>query len=95
MTAIRNAMPADELEQLGKKGEPEKGRWSQLEQLVALLVDGQREQLYAFMLANQGKGGKKPQKPEPIRRPGVRPNKKQLTPMTEASAERLFALING
>jgi hypothetical protein len=94
MTALRNAMPPDELEQLAKRGEPERGRWSQLEQLVALSIDVQREHMHAFLLANHGKG-RKPEKPEPVRRPGARQRKKKLEPMTEGAAERLFALING
>ncbi|MBQ1165789.1 hypothetical protein KBZ21_48205, partial [Streptomyces sp. A73] len=39
MTALRNSMSDEELEEAADQGEPEKGRWSQTEQLLALLAD--------------------------------------------------------
>ncbi|WP_078500703.1 hypothetical protein [Wenjunlia vitaminophila] len=95
MTALRNSTPTEELERLGRTAEPERGRWSRLEDLVALGVDIQRQALHAFLLANHGKGPK-PQAPDPIRRPGVsRKEQPKREPLSGADAERLFALING
>ncbi|MBQ1167093.1 hypothetical protein KBZ21_54760, partial [Streptomyces sp. A73] len=39
LTALRNSMSDEELEEAADQGEPEKGRWSQTEQLLALLAD--------------------------------------------------------
>lgn len=95
MTALRNALPEDELERIAEKGEPEKSRWSQAEQLLAAAVDSMRRVEHILILANSDKGTKKPKPPEPIRRPGARPPKKKTAPMSEQSAELLFQLING
>lgn len=95
MTALRNATPADELERLSRRAKPERGRWSHLEQLVALLVDVQQEHTHAFLLANHGGNGPKPRRPEPIRRPGVAREEKPKRDLAPAQAEWLFALING
>lgn len=95
MTAMRNALPEGELERLAEKGEPEKGRWSQSEQLLAAAVDSLRRLEHILILANSDKKSRRPQAPEPIRRPGARPVRKKTAPLTDAGAETLFRLING
>lgn len=96
MTAIRNATPEDELARASESAEPEKGRWSQLEQLLAILIDVQRQSLYAFHVANSDKKARRGiEPPAPVRRPGARPPKKKAAPLTGAGAEHLFRLING
>ncbi len=96
MTAIRNATPEAELERASAAAEPEKGRWSQMEQLLAILIDVQRQALYAFHVANSDKKARRGiEPPEPVRRPGSRPPRKKTTPLTEERADRLFRLING
>lgn len=93
MTALRNAMPPEELEKQSQDGEPEKGRWSQTEQLLAALVDGVRDLQYITVVANSdGKG--QPKRPEPMRRPGVGGPKKREA-LTEEHAEFLFNMISG
>src|SRR5690606_39513728 len=42
MTALRNELTPAQLAEQGNEGEPEKGRWSQLEQLVAANYDAIR-----------------------------------------------------
>ncbi|MFE0219484.1 hypothetical protein ACFW0U_01165 [Streptomyces albidoflavus] len=94
MTALRNSLTAEELAEQSEGGEPEKGRWSQADQLLALIADRVARLEYVTVLANTGKGSKKPTAPEPIRRPGAgAPPPRQQ--MTEGSAEVLFRLING
>lgn len=95
MTAMRNALPEGELERLADRGEPEKGRWSQLEQLVASMVDSSRRIEHILILANSDGKGRKPKAPEPVARPGARSSKKKTAPMSEQGAEALFRLING
>ncbi|KOT94553.1 hypothetical protein ADK70_12370 [Streptomyces rimosus subsp. pseudoverticillatus] len=94
MTALRNALPAEELERQADEGEPEKGRWSQAEQLLAMVADRVARLEYVVACANTEKS-KWPDPPEPLRRPGVMPRKKKPAAMTEAAAETLFRLING
>ena len=93
-TALRNATPAEELVEQADKGEPEKGRWSQLEQLVAALVDATRRVEYVLICANTDKKSQRPRAPEPVRRPGAKPvrPKQQLS---DEQADHLFTLING
>ncbi|MER5461677.1 hypothetical protein ABT010_13505 [Streptomyces sp. NPDC002668] len=93
MTALRNALTDEELAAQADTGEPEKGRWSQLEQLVAANLDASRRIEYVLRCANSEKKDH-PEPPEPIRRPGAKakPSKKALS---EKSADRLFQLING
>lgn len=95
MTALRNATPDEDLERMADEGEPEKGRWSQLEQLIAAQLDSSRRIEHILILANSDGKGRKPKAPEPIRRPGARPPKKKTAQMSDRSAEVLFRLING
>ncbi|MFE7510202.1 hypothetical protein ACFU8I_03075 [Streptomyces sp. NPDC057540] len=94
MTALRNGLTAEEYEQQARTGKPEEGRWSMSEQLLAGISDGIRELQYVLVVANSDGKGRKPRRPEPIRRPGVAP-RVQREPMSEGAAERLFQLING
>lgn len=94
MTALRNGLTEEQLEEHADQGEPEHGRWSQLEQLLALQIDVQRQQLYAFTCANTDSKSKRPQAPEPIARPGAKPRKPKPK-LTDNSREALFRLING
>ncbi|MDX3549511.1 hypothetical protein PV724_44355 [Streptomyces europaeiscabiei] len=93
MTALRNTMSAQELAAQAEKGEPEKARWSQQEQLTASLVDAVRRVEWVLWCVNSEKN-KEPDPPEPMRRPGAGP-KKQKAKLTEKSADRLFHLLNG
>lgn len=95
MTALRNAMTDEELAEQAEHGEPEKGRWSQLEQLTALLADRVAQLQYTLICVNTEKKSQRPEVPEPIRRPGAKPPKKKTAPMSDGAAERLFQLING
>ncbi|GHJ21616.1 MULTISPECIES: hypothetical protein [Streptomyces] len=95
MTAIRNSMSDEELDAQADAGEPEKGRWSQTEQLLALLADRVAQLQYTLICVNTEKKSQRPEVPEPIRRPGAKPRKKKTAPMSDAAAERLFLLING
>lgn len=94
MTALRNGLSAEEYEKQARNGKPEEGRWSMAEQLLAGITDALRELQYILVVANSDGKGRKPRRPEPIRRPGVTP-KKSRQPMPDAAAERLFQLING
>lgn len=93
MTAMRNALTDEEIEEQADKGEPEKGRWSQLEQLVAIVGDRLARLEYAYTCAHVEKR-QRPQAPEPLRRPGAKPPKPKPK-LSDASAEVLFQLING
>ncbi|WP_282790935.1 hypothetical protein [Streptomyces sp. CC224B] len=93
MTSLRNELSDEELAEQADQGEPEKGRWSQQEQLLAAAVDALRRVEYTLICANSEKRNR-PKPPEPMRRPGAkaRPTKQALT---ETQAERLFRIING
>lgn len=93
-TALRNAMTDDELAEQADKGEPEKGRWSSLEQLVATVADRLARVEYVLVCANTDKKSRRPDPPEPIRRPGAKPRRPRPK-LSEAGANTLFKLING
>jgi hypothetical protein len=94
MTALRNALSDKQLAEQAEHGEPEKARWSQLEQLTATVID--RLAVLEFVLRSVYSDGKnKPQPPEPVRRPGARPKNKPKAPLTAEGADLLFRLING
>jgi len=94
MTALRNAMTAEEYEEQAQKGEPEKGRWSQAEQLLAGISDALRDLQYITVIASGDGKGKKPKRPQPMRRPGVG-GAKPREALTDAHADFLFKMING
>jgi hypothetical protein len=93
MTALRNAMSDEELAEQADTGEPEKGRWSQVEQLLAVVADRLARVEYVLICANTEKKDQ-PDPPEPIRRPGAKPRKAKPK-LTDDSAQKLFKLING
>lgn len=90
-TALRNSLSDEELAEQADKGEPEKGRWSQQEQLTAALVDATRRVEYVLICANTDSKAKRPKAPEPIRRPGGKPLRPKVQ-LTQVSAEFLFQL---
>ncbi|MFE9855609.1 hypothetical protein [Streptomyces sp. NPDC005780] len=94
MTALRLAMSAEEYEEQARNGEPEKGRWSMDQQLLAGITDSLHQIEYILVRANSDGKGPKPKRPEPMRRPGVGGPKKP-DKLTTGQAERLFQLING
>jgi hypothetical protein len=96
MTALRNELPPDELESQADTGEPEKARWSQLEQLVAAVYDGIRRVEHVLIAANTDTSkARLPDPPQPLRRPGVGSPRKKAPALSQENAEKLFALING
>ena len=90
-TALRNAMPEEELAKQAEKGEPEKGRWSQLEQLVAANLDATRLVEHTLICANTESKSKRPEAPKPTRRPGARPPRPK-SQLSDAGASFLFEL---
>lgn len=92
-TALRNAMSEEELAEQADKGEPEKARWSQLEQLVAANLDATRRVEWAVLAVNTEKA-KRAKPPEPTRRPGAKPVRVKQK-LTDAQADDLFRIING
>lgn len=91
MTALRNGLSDEELAE-HRGADPAEGRWSQLELLIAQVVDVLRRQEYAYLKAN---GAKRLDEPDPLPRPGVRGRKKKPDALTDQSAAVLFELING
>lgn len=94
MTALRNALSEEELEEQAERGEPEKGRWSQHDLLLASAVDAVRRVEWVLKCVNAESNAKRPEPPEPIARPGAKARKPKTT-LTPAGAEVLFQLING
>lgn len=93
-TALRNATDPEELAGQAEGGEPEKARWSQLEQLVAVVADRVARLEWVLLCVNIEQKSKRPDPPEPIRRPGAASRKKKPK-LNENSANRLFQLIQG
>lgn len=91
MTELRNANP----ESVSEDGpDPAEGRWSQLEMLVATLVDETRNLRYVYTSVHAVKG-KKPTPPDPIPRPGIERRKPHKRALSDAQAEFLWRHING
>lgn len=87
-------MPDDELAEQADKGEPEKGRWSQQEQLLAVIADRVADVGFVLRAVNTESKSKRPRPPEPIRRPGANPVRPKQN-LSEAQANHLFAILNG
>jgi hypothetical protein len=87
-------MSPEEIAAQADKGDPEKGQWSQQEQLLALVADRLARLEWVLWCVNIDKKSKRPDPPEPIPRPGAKPRKARAT-LTENSATRLFQLIQG
>ncbi|MER7507085.1 hypothetical protein ABTX82_01850 [Streptomyces lavendulae] len=94
MTALRNELPEEELDDQAASGEPEKGRWSQADLLLASAIDALRRVEYVLICANSDPKKSRPVPPEPIARPGARPRKRKPV-LTDTGASKLFELING
>ena len=93
MTALRNELSDEELAEQAEGGEPEKGRWSQVEQLLAVVADRVARVEYVLICANTEKKRDRPQAPEPLRRPGAKPLRPKPT-LTENNADRLWSMLN-
>lgn len=91
MTALRVLHP----EQVGdSEADPADGHWSQLELLVAMLLDETRFARWEAAVSRLAKGDKKPKQPDPTPRPGVE-RKHQRPAMPPELAEWLIAHMNG
>lgn len=96
MTALRVAMSAEEYEEQARSGEPEKGRWSMDQQLLAGISDALQDLQYITVVANSDGKGRRPKRPEPMRRPGVGAGApKRRETLTDTHADFLFSMING
>jgi hypothetical protein len=93
-TAIRNALTDEELAEQSESAEPERDRWSKLEHLMAAVADRVARVEYVLICANTDKKTRRPDPPEPIRRPGSK-QARPKTQLTEGGANFLFQLING
>ncbi|MFE4857387.1 hypothetical protein [Streptomyces sp. NPDC056670] len=93
MTALRNELTDEELAEQADNGRPEKGRWSQQEQLLAAAVDSIRRLEFITVCANTEEKDR-PDPPEPIKRPGARARPPRPV-LSESDNELLFQLING
>lgn len=94
MTAMRNALSPEEYEAQASKGKPEEGRWSMVEQLLAGITDSLHQLEYILVVTNSDGKGRKPKRPEPMRRPGVAPSKEREA-MSDKARDTLFQMING
>ncbi|MFE0845262.1 hypothetical protein [Streptomyces rochei] len=93
MTALRNALTPEQLAAQAEGGEPEKSRWSQTEQLLAVVADRVARLEWVLICVNTEKK-QRPDPPEPIRRPGAGPRKSKAQ-LTEKSANTLLQLLQG
>lgn len=66
-TVIRNRMPEEVL--MERAGDPAQSPWSSLESLMAVLIDELRQ--FSWMYASKN-SEKTVQRPEPIKRPGIK-----------------------
>jgi hypothetical protein len=93
-TALRNGLSDEQMAEQSEKGEPEKGRWSQADQLLALIADRVARLEYVLISVNTEHKSQRPKAPEPIRRPGAKPVKARQR-MSDNQANTLFKLLNG
>jgi hypothetical protein len=94
MTALRNELSDAELAAQADHGEPERASWSQQELLLASLVDAVRRVEHVLICSNLDSKARRPEPPEPLRRPGAKPPEVRRK-LTDDGAEILFQLING
>ncbi|MEU5424238.1 hypothetical protein AB0H73_01325 [Streptomyces olivoreticuli] len=92
VTALRNTAPVTELDEQAEGADPSRGRWSQTELLLAQVIDAVNRLSHYYALVNTS-GGKRPDPPQPVPRPGVprTPDRRRVSP---AVAETLFQIIN-
>lgn len=91
MTAFRVAHP-DRV--AGSGSDPAEGSWSQMELLMAMLLDETRFARWEAAVSRLGKGDKKPKPPEPMPRPGL-DRKRPRRVLPPHVAEWLIAHMNG
>lgn len=94
MTAMRNALSDEEYAAQAENGEPEKGRWSQQEQLLAAVHDQLAQIQHVLISVNTDSKSKRPRAPEPMRRPGARAVKPKQK-ITPEQADHLWSMLNG
>ncbi|MER5875439.1 hypothetical protein ABT119_05860 [Streptomyces sp. NPDC001910] len=94
MTALRNALTDEELAEQADMGEPEHGRWSQTEQLLAANYDAMRRIEWVLICANTDSKVKRPKAPVPLRRPGSKAIQPKAT-MSDEQANTIWHLLNG
>lgn len=93
MTAMRNALPDEEFAEQAENGQPERGRWSQAEQLLAGIHDRLASLQHVTICAHTDSKSKRPKAPEPMRRPGVRAMKPKQK-ITPEQADHLWSMLN-
>lgn len=91
MTALRVANPSSVTDD---GPDPAEGRWSQAEMLLAAAVDTLRCLQWDYLCAHLPEG-KRPARPDPIRRPGVERTEKKKPRLSDAQADFLWRHING
>jgi hypothetical protein len=94
MTAMRNALTDEEYAEQAEKGNPERGRWSQTEQLLAAVHDQLAQIQHVLIAVNTDSKAKRPRAPEPMRRPGARGAKPKQKINNEQAAQ-LWSMLNG
>ena len=90
MTAMRNAVPEDELST--QEFHPERGAWSSIDSLLALLIDEVRNLSWAY--AQRHSESAVP-RPEPLRRPGVGRSVRRGRSLDIETAMRLDPRLRG
>jgi hypothetical protein len=83
-TAIRNITPEERLRD--NAGDPVKARWSNVESLLATLIDEVRNNTWVFMQANSDKAIPRP---DPIPRPGITETGRKLRRISLENARKL------
>jgi hypothetical protein len=82
MTGLRvkrqRAVERGDVEESTATGDPAEGPWSQLEMLIALLVDEMRSMQHMYLMSHSPKGTRH-SPPDRIRRPGLRKRQPKLT----------------
>jgi hypothetical protein len=91
VTALRGELPAAERERRARQADPEAGRWSQQELLLASIGDSLRRLEYYFLRVN---GATRLDKPQPMPRPGV-PDPKRRKPIPQHAYDALWELMHG
>jgi hypothetical protein len=83
VTAIRNAIPEDELEKRRQDSDASRAPWSVVEGLLATLIDEVR---YGNWLFAQANSERKIQPPTPIPRPGIKPKERHRMSIADIKA---------
>ncbi|WP_306317202.1 hypothetical protein [Streptomyces sp. CC224E] len=91
---MRNALSDEEYAAQAEKGQPERARWSHLEQLIAGVYDRLGTVQHVLICANSDSKSKRPKAPEPMPRPGIRAAQPKQK-ISNEQADTIFRLING